>query len=229
MNFVDTVIFWLVTYPIAVLLGLLFRLGDLCGGIKIVNKERIPQDKRGLIVISNHPSLWEPILLGYLFYPDYVRHPVQVPLGTPDGKNYYEKWRWLFLRPIFIPVNRDKPGDTSSFRKIKDALQRGKSIMIFPEGGRTFKGDDHVYSESGKKVRRFKRGIAMIALNLGAPILPVWCENTDRVVPPGKIVPRIWRRSVMKIGKLIETKDLKINSKEFNERLMAALLALADE
>ncbi|MEI6378414.1 MAG: lysophospholipid acyltransferase family protein [Candidatus Falkowbacteria bacterium] len=207
----------------------MFRIGEWCGGVEIRGKDRIPSDKKGLIVICNHPSLWEPILLGYLFYPNFVRHPSQLPLGTPDGNNYYKKLRWLFLRPIFLPIDRGKVGDVSSFRRMRDAIKSGRSVMVFPEGGRTFKGDSFAVAQSGKKIRQFKRGIAMIALNLGAPVLPVWVENTDKVVPQGKIVPRIWRKSIIKVGQLIETKDLDISSEEFNSRLMAVLLALADE
>jgi long-chain acyl-CoA synthetase len=59
-------------------------------------------------------------------------------------------------------------------------IQSGKSIILFPEGRRSVKG------ELGK----FKPGIGSLAFELNIPIVPCYIKGAFEVLPKGKVIPR---------------------------------------
>ena len=61
-----------------------------------------------------------------------------------------------------IPVNQDSPGP-SSLKRIFEVLQNKGTLVLFPEGSRTFDGS------FGKG----EPGIAMIAARSGTPVVPI--------------------------------------------------------
>lgn len=215
------------TRLLGALLGCLFMLGEFLGGIKIKGK-RFPRKARKLIVVSNHPSMLEPFLLTYLFFPDYVIDPVNhAPLNLPDDKNFYSKWLFWPLRPVTIPVFRGQAAVGMVYRKMKEAIAGGKNLIIFPEGGRTSTGNAQMVSRTGKKLRRFKEGAAKLACETKTKVILIWVEGTDKVLPRGKWLPNILKGITIKIG---ETVDPGANSvEEFNALLEEKMLALADE
>lgn len=84
---------------------------------------------------------------------------------------------------IFINRENSKAAQ-ESLEKAKQELQKGSSIVIFPEGTRTRDG----------KLGKFKRGGFKIATDLGFPIVPVTLRGCfDRMprktlaISPGKI------------------------------------------
>jgi long-chain acyl-CoA synthetase len=54
-------------------------------------------------------------------------------------------------------------------------LRNGNSLLIFPEGGRTFDGN----------VMRFKKGVGILAQKLGVPVVPARIEGTYEIWPRG--------------------------------------------
>ena len=59
----------------------------------------------------------------------------------------------------------------------------GELFGIYPEGTRSPDG----------RLYRGKTGVARLALESGAPVIPVAMLNTDEIQPPGKILPKIRR------------------------------------
>lgn len=55
------------------------------------------------------------------------------------------------------------------------AVREGKSLAIFPEGGRSFDGS----------IMPFKKGIGMLAVKLDVPVVPVKIEGTYEILPRG--------------------------------------------
>ena len=63
---------------------------------------------------------------------------------------------------------------------LQDALQRGDSLVIFPEGTR---------SPHGEPVP-FKSGLYHLARQFpGVQLIPAWIDNVQRVMPKGEVVP----------------------------------------
>jgi len=221
-----------VVWSIGLLGGLLFWLLRMTKRVKVDGYDRrklIPKD-RGLILIHNHPSLWEPALLPFLFFPWYLFSLRFVPFSAPDKKNYYDKWWFCFLRPICIPIERGNPkGEARALKEIQEHLVQGKVLILAPEGGRTFKGEEfrvtregridnvvrglpEIYLGDNKRLRRFKPGISWLIFNTKTKILPVWTEGGEGVIPNEfsfKLpFPRLWRQTRIKIGEPLHLGEL---------------------
>lgn len=81
----------------------------------------------------------------------------------------------IFFRTIDIPVNRDsKMSSFRAFKKAKENLLAGMSLIIFPEGKI---GDDYP-----PVLHEFKSGPFRLAIELNIPIVPVTSINTWKVM-----------------------------------------------
>ena len=69
-------------------------------------------------------------------------------------------------------------------------LDKGWSVLLYPEGTR---------STTGRMVP-FKSGIGLIAVELRVPVIPVYVEGSDQVLPKGRLLPTPGRVTVH-IGK----------------------------
>ena len=78
---------------------------------------------------------------------------------------------WIFAGMGCIPVYRTQTNNGDALRAAVAALERGEVIGIFPEG---------TTSDLGR-MRSVKRGVGLLALRTGAPIVPfgVW-GSADR-------------------------------------------------
>lgn len=103
--------------------------------------------------------------------------------------------QWQFRIPIYgwmmavskgIPVNPKNPKDILLNMTIEAKKRKndGFSILTFPEGGRTLDGS----------VRKFKRGVFMMARDAGYPVVPIAVQGNfeinqkgSKLFRPGKI------------------------------------------
>ena len=86
----------------------------------------------------------------------------------------------------------DRAGARAAQAMLEAALERvngGALFGIYPEGTRSPDG----------RLYRGRTGIGWLALHSGVPVIPVAMIGTDRVLPPGHTVPRLYRIQV-KIG-----------------------------
>jgi 1-acyl-sn-glycerol-3-phosphate acyltransferase len=88
------------------------------------------------------------------------------------GKSEILKWpviNMFFKRGIDIPVYRDsKTRAAECLVLAKNEIKKGRSIIIFPEGG---------WENSETEMRRFKNGAFQLAIDTNCPILPVTFKN----------------------------------------------------
>jgi 1-acyl-sn-glycerol-3-phosphate acyltransferase len=102
--------------------------------------------------------------------------------------------RWFFDSMGHIPVRR---GEGRAARDSLDTaagvLARGGAFAIYPEGTRSLDGMLH----------RGRTGVARMALESGAPVVPVGLIGTDKVQPVGRKLPRICPMTV-KFGKPLD-------------------------
>ena len=71
-----------------------------------------------------------------------------------------------------FPLPQRETGTRQTLRYIGDLVGSGYSILIFPEGRRTERGE----------IAAFQPGVAMIAARLGLPVVPVRIAGLDRVL-----------------------------------------------
>ena len=162
-------VFWL--FLKFVLLGpalhLLFRP-------KVTGLEYIPREG-GAILAANHVSFLDPLLL---------------PLVVPHRRvmfltkvKYIDKplLRWILSGAGVIPVATDYPRAVGeSVRAAVEVVRSGRLVGIFPEGTRS--PDGRLYPG--------KTGVARIALESGAPVIPVGIIGSDLAFPRGARLPR---------------------------------------
>jgi 1-acyl-sn-glycerol-3-phosphate acyltransferase len=114
--------------------------------------------RRSSFFVVNHVNLFDPFVL-YCAIPQFVR-------GWELESHFkIPAYGWLMKRFGNVPV-RDtmRPSDLKRlWRMTKDALERGTSLIVFPEARRTRDG----------RVGDFKDGVFRMALQLGIPIVPV--------------------------------------------------------
>ncbi len=81
---------------------------------------------------------------------------------------------WALASTGAIALDRsDREKSIRSLQNARHKLTDGWSVLIYPEGTRTPDG----------AVRDFKKGPFMMAIQTGAPILPVTCNGTYKVLP----------------------------------------------
>lgn len=136
---------------------------------------------------------------------------------------------------IFIDRSSLK-GKGKAFKLMREKLKEGGIVILFPEGGRTFKKpekEEYSFSDSGeKKVRPFKPGLAKLIQETQASVLQVWTEGGDKVMPNSKKfrlrLPRCLRHTTtIKVAEPIEVEGEVADA--INKYLERRLLALGEE
>jgi 1-acyl-sn-glycerol-3-phosphate acyltransferase len=138
---------------------------------RVTGRNRIP--RRGpLVVVANHTSFLDPILLGSAF-PRVIHFFVL--------QRMYDLMRlcWFYVGMGTIPVGGGD-GDHQAIRAAMKALDRGRVLGIFPEGSRSPDG----------QLGMGKLGTAYIAAKTGVPILPAYISGAFEAMPPGRWFPR---------------------------------------
>jgi 1-acyl-sn-glycerol-3-phosphate acyltransferase len=133
---------------IRLLLALFFR-------VQVEGRERIPTG-RPLICAANHHSWLDPFLLLALL----PLAPRRYAIGIPPVSS---AWRRI-ITPFhtLIPLDRTRP--QAAIHAMEHILDRGNTLIIFPEGG-IGPGDGHV--------RPLQSGTAYLAQRTGYPILTI--------------------------------------------------------
>jgi 1-acyl-sn-glycerol-3-phosphate acyltransferase len=135
-----------------------------------------------VILASNHLSFSDSIFLP-LVAPRRVTFMAKSDYFT--GKGVKGRLTAFFFRAIGqVPV--DRSGGAASQAAIDTAMRilgEGGVLGIYPEGTRS--PDGHLY--------RGKTGVARMALEAGARVVPVAMIDTEKIQPPGKVLPKIMR------------------------------------
>ena len=98
---------------------------------------------------------------------------------------------WFFRNINQLPMDRSGgQKSAASLASAKQALDKGKILGIYPEGTRSPDG----------RLYRAKLGVAKLALESGAPVIPVAMIGTDKVQPIGQSLPHPGKIGI-KIGK----------------------------
>lgn len=102
------------------------------------------------------------------------------------GSDYWLRspLRRFIIRDVFNAVLIDRNPETRRDDPVglmTQALDEGASLILFPEGTR---------NTTGARLLSFRRGLFHLALaRPRVPLVPVWIENLNRVLPKGEIVP----------------------------------------
>ncbi|MGI8505405.1 MAG: 1-acyl-sn-glycerol-3-phosphate acyltransferase [Solirubrobacteraceae bacterium] len=135
-----------------------------------IGREHIPRSGP-VIVASNHRSFLDPFVIATM-----ARRPMYYVAKQEMFANRFLAWILTALGAF--PVQRGV-GDTEMITTAKAILARGDIVLIFPEGTRTRPG----------ALGRPKRGVGRLALETGAPVVPVAVIGTEAVRRGWRIRP----------------------------------------
>ncbi|MCX5717026.1 MAG: lysophospholipid acyltransferase family protein [Nitrospirae bacterium] len=177
---------------------LFFVLFKIFFRFKIINIEKVPE-KGGVIVVSNHVSHLDPLVIGAA---------IRKRQSTFMAKSGLFKIPLIgaFVKTFSFPVDRDTP-QPSTIKEAVRRLKKGELIVMFPEGGRSKDGS----------LLDAKRGTGLIASLSEAKVIPAYIDGTNTVLPAGAKFIRLSSIRII-FGDSIETKDRE-SGRDFQERI----------
>ena len=141
-------------------------------------------------------------------------------LVVAAAADYFFDKRWkaalAALSLNAIPIDRESTGRQSA-SMIRELIDDGWSLVIYPEGGRSPDGWG----------QEFKGGAAYLSSRTGAPVVPVFIDGTGSIFGKGMKRPKPGRTRVVFGAPLRPIGDE--STRRFNARIEAAVTALADE
>ncbi len=173
-----------------------------------------------VIIASNHLSFSDSIFMP-LVVPRKVTFLAKSEYFTSPGiKGFIKKITFIALGQV--------PVDRSGGRRSEAALLTGLSLLsagdcigIYPEGTRSPDG----------RLYKGRTGIARLAIESGAAIVPVAMFNTAEIQPTGQVVPKV-RRVEMIFGEPMyfegDSTDLKL-LREITDRIMNTIGAISGQ
>jgi glycerol-3-phosphate dehydrogenase (NAD(P)+) len=159
---VNPFVYWPMRWVLKTAVLVYFRLRRL-------GREHIPDG--GVVLAANHRSFLDPFAIGCC-----LPRPV-----------YFVAKRELFRNPILgwflnamgaFPIRRGE-SDEESMETARGLLERGEAVVIFPEGTRIRAGS----------LAKPKRGVGRLALESGAPVVPIAITGSERARNGWRIKP----------------------------------------
>ena len=158
--------------------------------VQVVGRENIP--KNGPVILApNHTSFCDSF-----FLPLVLRRRVTFVAKA----EYFDSWKtaWFFRAAGQIPMHRQ--GGSASERALAAArgvLTTGGVLGIYPEGTRSPDG----------KLYKGHTGVARLALQCGAPVIPVGMAGTTEVQPIGSNMMRPFKTVRVCFGEALKVGD----------------------
>jgi len=188
----------------------------------VEGEENLPAEGAAILA-SNHLSFSDSIFLPLL-----VKRRVTF-LAKSDYFTGGGLKGWLtkaFFKGVGqLPVDRSGgKASTAALNSGLRVLRRGDLLGIYPEGTRSPDG----------RLYRGRTGMARMALESGAPVIPVAMIDTDKAQPPGKLAPHIMRIGV-RIGKPLDfsryegMEDDRFVLRSITDEVMYELMLLSEQ
>lgn len=162
---------------------------------KVIGKNNIKQG--GAIFVCNHLSNLDPVYI--IEYLPYRKH-----YFLAKKELFNKKIKGKFIKSIGgIPIDRSKP-DITAIKESLKVLNKGKKLVIFPEGTR---------NKQDETLKEIKSGSAMLAIKAKVPIIPLHIEKRGK----------IFRRNKLIVGKPFELNEF------YGEKVSSEVLEKASE
>ncbi|MHB8656557.1 MAG: 1-acyl-sn-glycerol-3-phosphate acyltransferase [Solirubrobacteraceae bacterium] len=159
----NPIVYWLVRVLFQPFFRVYFRL-------QRIGREHIPA-QGPVIIAANHRSFLDPFVIATM-----ARRPMYY---VAKKELFFRRWQaWLLNSLGAFPVDRGT-GDGDMLETARAILGRGDIVLIFPEGTRVRPGS------LGKP----RRGVGRLALETGAPVVPVAVIGTEAIRRGWRIRP----------------------------------------
>ncbi len=178
---------------------------------RIYGIKNLKRQNGRLIAVSNHLSLWDPVLMDMLFY--FRKVHFMAARDTMYTKSRLFSWFISCLGAF--PVDRNA-GDKAAYAHACGLLESGKVLMMTPEGR---------FNKTGELLS-FHTGAIRMAFDTDTEILPVYIDR----------IPSLFHVTHIAVGERINMKELYGKDgypdydefKELSEKLRADVADLRD-
>ncbi|WP_309065192.1 lysophospholipid acyltransferase family protein [Microbacterium sp.] len=159
---------------------------------RVEGRENVPLDGP-VILASNHLSFID---------------SMAIPIAAPRPVHFLAKssyfegtgFKGALSRDFFtsvgaIPVRRGAgQAALDALDQQRQLLEQGLAVALYPEGTRSTDG----------RLYKGRTGVAFLALQTGAPVVPVGLIGTDRVMPVGAKMPSLRERVTVRFGEPLD-------------------------
>ncbi len=150
----------------------------VCGPFRVDGREHLVDAGSPVLLVANHAS--------HLDTPSILRalpRPLRARVAVAAAADYFFRTRALrAATPLLLngfPFAREG-AVRSSLEHCGDLIDRGWSVLVYPEGTRSPTGE----------LQPFRSGSGLLATGLRVPVVPVAVEGTHALLPKGRWRPR---------------------------------------
>lgn len=197
---------WAERFPVtwirfAVFYLVLLPLTRMMSRAHVEGKQRLCDVHGPLLFVSNHVAMVDQSLIQAALPARFQRKLAIAMEGeklrgwrhAPEGTGWFTRLIWLAQYALVVSLFNVFPlpqrsGFRQSFAHAGEAMDRGYSVLVFPEGRRTPDGKIHCFME----------GIGLLAINLNVPVVPIrldglWemKQRRKNFAKPGEITVKI--------------------------------------
>lgn len=190
--------------------GLVYLFFKIFYRLKVEGAQKVPKEGPYIICV-NHVSFFDGFIVA-----------ASVPFHSAI-KLFFMGFRRYFVVPVIrslVKKGRILPIDAT---QIVDAMQaayfvlgRMKALCIFPEGERSFNG----------KVQRFKKGVGIVAKEIGPKLVPAFIEGAFEAWPRTRGLPRLGRIRI-RFGEPADSQQLIVQGRRLGKEDDAEAIASA--
>ncbi|MEI7722504.1 MAG: lysophospholipid acyltransferase family protein [Actinomycetota bacterium] len=173
-----------------------------------------------IIIASNHLSFSDSIFMP-LVVPRKVTFLAKSEYFTSPGpKGLLKKLTFIALGQVPVDRSGGRRSEAALITGLK-VLAEGKCLGIYPEGTRSPDG----------RLYKGRTGIARLAIESGAPIVPVAMFNTEKIQPTGTVMPKVMRVEMI-FGEPMyfegDSTDL-LHLRDVTDKIMSTIQALSGQ
>ncbi len=174
---------------------------------------RLPRH-RPMILAANHSSLMDGVILTV-----YASWALKQPVHTIAYEEPFGHWfmGYLLRSGRCIPFARgDLQSRLAMMRLALGYLHMREPVAIFPEA----------HLNDGKRLRRARPGAGLLALESGAPLVPIGIRRTREVLPLGARRPVLKRVAEIEIGEPLSVTGESVAYRRADEDARAELVEM---
>jgi long-chain acyl-CoA synthetase len=194
MQIMRVAVYYLLSWPATILLAL----------PRMEGRENLRGVRGPVLLISNHVTYLDAGLLLYAL-PPRLRHRTAVAMSgemlnetryPPRELNWFLRLVsktvfWLMTGLFNVFPLPQRAGFRESFAFAGESVDRGYSVLVFPEGARTPDG----------KIAAFRGGVGLLTKNLRLPVVPMRIDGLWEIKKTGRRGSAPWRSITLRIGK----------------------------
>lgn len=167
----------------------------------IEDDHKLVAESRPRVIVMNHCSMLDPVVVVVHLW----LHGQRVRAVYKDEFNKVKFLTWAISRFGGIPVVRGT-ADMKSIRRVRAALERGESVLVFPQGTRV--KNDQEWADTP-----VHGGYALMASLGKAEVQPMAIVGAADITPRGSHVHH-FRRVWLKVGDPIHFEDLGVKGRK---------------